>query len=363
MRILLVSDAGPPQVNGVVRTLTQTALWLQRFGHEVRMVTPADFRSVPCPTYPEIRLALRSYRGVKRTIEQLKPHHIHIATEGLIGLSARRYCVRHRLRFTTSYHTQFPQYIRARCPVPLGLTFSALRWFHRAGERCMVSTRTMRDELERRGFRTLAHWGRGVDTDCFKPLAKSFLGLPRPIAAYVGRIAVEKNIGAFLTMPWQGSKIIIGDGPDRSGLMKANPDVRFFGFLFGEALARHLSAADVFVFPSRTDSFGLVMLEAMACGVPVAAFPVTGPIDVVTDGVNGALDVDLHAAALRALKVSPSACRQHALRSSWEVCTREFEANLVPCGAIGSSSRATSVAPQRPSYNSAAEATSPGKRR
>ena len=330
VRILLVSDAGPPQVNGVVRTLTQTALWLTRFGHEVRTLMPADFYSVPCPTYPEIRLALCSYRGVKRFIEQFKPHFIHIATEGLIGLSARRYCIRNRLKFTTSYHTQFPHYIRARCPVPLAVTFSALRWFHRAGERCMVSTPTMRDELQSRGFSKLAHWGRGVDTDCFRPLGKAFLNLPRPVAVYMGRVAVEKNIGAFLAMPWHGSKIIIGDGPDRSRLMLSNPEVRFCGFRFGEDLAQHLSAADVFVFPSRTDSFGLVMLEAMACGVPVAAFPVTGPIDVVKDGINGALDEDLHAAALRALRISPSACREHALRWSWQACTRDFESNLVP---------------------------------
>ncbi|GAC1308656.1 MAG: glycosyltransferase family 1 protein [Steroidobacteraceae bacterium] len=350
MRILIVSDAGPPQVNGVVRTLTQTALWLKRFGHDVQLITPSDFRSVPCPTYPEIRLALNSYGGVKRTIERLKPHHIHIATEGLIGLSARTYCVRHQLRFTTSYHTRFPQYVRARYPIPLGVTFAFLRWFHHAGERCMVSTQAMRNELDHRGFKALVHWGRGVDTDCFRPLGKSFLDLPRPVAAYVGRIAVEKNISAFLTMPWEGSKIIIGDGPDRFHLMQAHPQTRFVGFMFGEELARHLSAADVFVFPSRTDSFGLVMLEAMACGVPVAAFPVTGPVDVVTDGVNGALDVNLHAAALRALNVSPDVCRQHALRSSWEVCTREFEANLVPSGVWESSVSAAPDTLGRPSY-------------
>ena len=340
-----MSDAGAPQVNGVVNTLTQTAAWLTRFGHAVKMLTPADFYSAPCPTYPEIRIALRTYRGVKSAIRNFSPDHIHIATEGTVGLSARRYCRRHGLRFTTSYHTQFPQYVRARCPVPLSVTFFALRWFHGAGERCMVSTRTLRDDLRSRGFKNLVHWGRGVDTDCFRPREKSFLDLPRPIAAYVGRVAVEKNIGEFLRMPWSGSKIVIGDGPERAALMAAHPEVRFLGFLFGEQLAQHLSAADIFAFPSRTDTFGLVMLEAMACGVPVAAFPVTGPIDVVADGITGALDESLHMAAMRALLISPEACRRQAMLSSWEACTRDFEKNLVPCRPTGQISWAEPAPP------------------
>jgi glycosyltransferase involved in cell wall biosynthesis len=341
-----VSDAGAPQVNGVVSTLTQTASWLTRFGHHVNLLTPSAFRSIPCPTYPEIRIALRGYAGVRTTISDFEPQHIHLATEGPLGLAARRYCLRHGLYFTTSYHTQFAHYVRARTSVPLAVTFFALRWFHSAGEQCMVSTSTVRDELHARGFHNLVHWGRGVDTDRFRPQDKSWLRLPRPIAAYVGRIAVEKNIGEFLRMPWVGSKIVIGDGPARESLCTAHPQTRFLGYLFGQELANHLAAADVFVFPSRTDTFGLVMLEAMACGVPVAAFPVTGPIDVVADGVTGALDEDLSEAAKRALKLDPVVCRERALRSSWELSTREFERNLVPCRSRLSHGRAVACGTQ-----------------
>jgi glycosyltransferase involved in cell wall biosynthesis len=331
MRIMIVTDAWFPQTNGVVSTLAQTAAWLGRFGHEVRMITPRDFRSIACPTYPEIRLSILPYRKVRRSILAFSPQALHIATEGPLGLSARRFCLRHGMRFTTSYHTQFPQYLRARFPIPLGLSYRALRWFHGAAARCMVSTASVRLDLTARGFGNLASWRRGVDTETFRPHAKDFLGLPRPIAAYVGRVAVEKNVEAFLTMAWSGSKIIIGDGPERARLEKLYPDARFMGYRFGEDLARHLAAADIMVFPSRTDTFGLVNLEAMACGVPVAAYPVTGPIDVIEDGVTGALDPDLAAAARRALDVDPAACRAHALRSGWDVCSREFESNLERC--------------------------------
>ncbi len=295
------------------------------------MLTPSAFRSFPCPTYPEIRVAVRCYAGVETAIRSFKPDHIHLATEGPLGLAGRRYCKRHSLRFTTSYHTHFPQYIRARVPIPQAVTFLALRWFHSGGERCMISTPAVRDELTARGFKNLAHWGRGVDTDLFHPREKAWLDLPRPVAAYVGRLAVEKNVDEFLSMPWAGSKIVIGDGPGREQLMAAYPSARFFGLLQGADLAKHLAAADVFVFPSRTDTFGLVMLEALACAIPVAAFPVTGPIDVIDEGVTGALDENLQSAALRALKIDPAACRRHALRFTWEICSREFEANLVFC--------------------------------
>lgn len=330
---MIVTDAWFPQTNGVVSTLAQTAAWLGRFGHEVRMLNPGDFRSIACPTYPEIRLSLFPYGTVRRSILAFAPHALHIATEGPLGLAARRFCLRHDLRFTTSYHTQFPQYLRARFPMPLAASYRALRWFHGAAAHCMVSTASVRRDLASRGFHNLASWRRGVDTLVFKPAPKDFLRLSRPIAAYVGRVAVEKNIDAFLQMPWTGSKIVIGDGPERSRLQGLYPEATFTGFRFGEDLARHLAAADVMVFPSRTDTFGLVNLEAMACGVPVAAYPVTGPIDVIEDGVTGALDADLASAARRALALDPQACRQHALRSGWDVCTREFESNLVPCHA------------------------------
>jgi glycosyltransferase involved in cell wall biosynthesis len=328
---MIVTDAWFPQTNGVVSTLAQTAAWLGRFGHEVRMITPRDFRSIACPTYPEIRLSIRPYRKVKSSILAFSPQALHIATEGPLGLSARRFCLRHGMRFTTSYHTQFPQYLRARFPIPLALSYRALRWFHGAAARCMVSTASVRLDLSARGFGNLASWRRGVDTETFKPHAKDFLALPRPIAAYVGRVAVEKNVEAFLEMAWDGSKIIIGDGPERARLEQRYPDAMFMGYRFGEDLARHLAAADIMVFPSRTDTFGLVNLEAMACGVPVAAYPVTGPIDVIEDGVTGALDSDLAAAARRALGIDPNACRAHAMKSGWDVCSREFEGNLERC--------------------------------
>jgi glycosyltransferase involved in cell wall biosynthesis len=333
MRIMIVTDAWLPQTNGVVNTLRHTASWLERFGHVVRMITPLDFRTVPCPTYPEIRISLFPSQKIAAHIRQFQPHALHIATEGPLGFAARRYCKSRGLHFTTSYHTQFPQYLRARCPMPLSASYGALRWFHRAAERCMVSTQSLGNELAARGFRNLARWQRGVDTELFRPRSKALLDLPRPIVAYVGRVAVEKNIDAFLGMHWSGTKLVVGDGPELPRLKEQYPNAVYVGYRFGEDLAAHLAAADVMAFPSLTDTFGLVNLEAMACGVPVAAFPVTGPIDVIEDGVTGALDQDLARAAVRALSLDPQACRDRALRSGWDKSTREFESNLADFGA------------------------------
>jgi glycosyltransferase involved in cell wall biosynthesis len=331
MRIVIVTDAWAPQTNGVVTTLRQTVACLRRLGHELLLVTPEMFRSVPCPTYPEIRLSLFPYRKLSAAITAFQPDAVHIATEGTLGFAARRYCVSRAMRFTTSYHTQFPQYLRSRYPIPTSLSYKALLWFHGAATHCMVSTQTVRAQLAERGFRNLVHWQRGVDTEIFRPGPKEFLALPRPIAAYVGRVAIEKNIDAFLGMPWNGTKLVIGDGPELPRLKAQYPAAMYVGFRFGEDLARHVAASDVLVFPSLTDTFGLVNLEAMACGVPVAAYPVAGPIDVVEDGVTGALDQDLARAAARALTIDTKACRDRALRSSWESCSREFETNLVLC--------------------------------
>jgi glycosyltransferase involved in cell wall biosynthesis len=333
MRVAIVSDAWFPQTNGVVNTLAQTATWLGRFGHEVRIVVPRDFPTIACPSYPEIRIAVRPMRRLAGSINAFRPQAMHIATEGPLGLAARRYCMQRGLRFTTSYHTQFPQYLRSRWPIPLWLSYRALRWFHGGAHSCMVSTQSVASELEARGFRNVVRWQRGVDTELFRPRAKDFQQLPRPVAVYVGRVAVEKNVEAFLGMAWHGSKVVIGDGPQRGRLQAQYPDAHYLGFRFGEDLARHLAAADVLVFPSLTDTFGLVNLEAMACGVPVAAFPVTGPIDVVQDGVTGALDNDLARAAQRALQIEPQACRARALRTGWSDTTRQFEGNLIACHA------------------------------
>lgn len=333
MKLLLVSDAWFPQVNGVVRTLSTVRKELEARGHVVEVVSPDRFRTIACPTYPQIRLALRPARELARIAEAFGPDRIHIATEGPLGFAARAWCVRRGLPFTSAFHTRFAETVHARFRLPLGLGYRALRWFHSAAARTMVATPSLRRELSERGFRNIVAWSRGVDTQLFRPRNEEFLDLPRPIHIYVGRVAVEKNIEAFLRLPLDGTRLVVGDGPDLPQLKKRFPDAVFAGMKSGEELARYYSASDVFVFPSRTDTFGLVLLEALASGLPIAAFPVTGPLDVVTSNEIGALDDDLHVAIERARGLDPDMCRRHALRYSWSACAEQFASQLQPVAA------------------------------
>ena len=330
MRILIVTDAWSPQINGVVTSITNTIRELQRFGHEVGTITPSEFRTMPCPTYPEIRLALAPGRRVVQMVEAFQPEAVHIATEGPLGLAARRHCLRTNRPFTTAYHTQFPEYVHARCRLPVGVTYAWMRHFHEPAKAVMVGTPDIRDRLAARGFTNLAMWSRGVDTDLFRPGERCEFPGERPIFLYVGRVAVEKNLAAFLSLPLPGTKWVVGDGPARAELERRFPAAKFFGMKTGEELAWHYRQADAFVFPSRTDTFGLVLIEAMASGTPVAAFPVSGPIDVVQDRQAGVLSDDLAEAALAALRLDRGAVRRYGQTFSWIAATRQFEANLHP---------------------------------
>ena len=328
MRILIATDAWHPQVNGVVRTLTSLARSASALGAEIDFLTPDGFPSVGVPTYPGLRVALPNRREIARRIEAASPDAIHIATEGPIGWAARAYCRRRKLAFTTSYTTRFPEYIAVRSIIPAGVSYTVLRHFHAAAAMTMIATASLRQELSARGFRKLGTWTRGVDTDLFTPDDPVELDLPRPIFMTVGRVAVEKNLEAFLTLDLPGSKVVIGGGPQRAVLQRQYPKVRFLGEKTGKDLTSHLAAADVFVFPSLTDTFGVVQLEALACGTPVAAFPVTGPLDVIADHPVGALDTDLRSACIRALGISRELCRSFALERSWENSARQFIGNL-----------------------------------
>jgi len=329
MKIGIVTDAWRPQTNGVVTTLSKTAEGLRGLGHDVSMMTPEGLPTLPCPTYPEIRLALFQGRRVSDWIDEFAPDALHIATEGPLGFAARAAACRRRLSFTTSYHTQFPQYLRARFPLPESCSYAMLRAFHGRAARTMVGTREVRRELRRHGLRNLVEWSRGVDTELFTPDRRVVLPYPGPILVYVGRVSVEKSVEDFCRAPVAGTKLVIGGGPQLEALRARHPQVHFLGFRYGEDLAALLAGADCFVFPSRTDTFGLVMLEAMASGLPVAAYPVTGPIDVVREGVTGCLREDLAAAIVAALRLERAACRAQALEYRWENATREFEGNLV----------------------------------
>ncbi len=332
MRIALASDAWAPQTNGVVTTLKATAAALAELGHEVRVLSPQGLRSIACPSYPEIRLALAPGAHLVRELKAFRPHALHIATEGPLGLAMRRYCRARALPFTSSYHTRYPEYLRARWPIPLAVSYAWLRRFHGGAVRTFVSSASLEAELGARGFEHLHRWRRGVDLRRFRPVAPhpQLAGLPRPIMVYAGRLAVEKNLEAFLRLELAGTKVLIGDGPERRTLAARYPRARFTGYCFGEELVSRLAAADVLVFPSLTDTFGLTMLEALACGVPVAAFPVPGPLDVIEPDVTGVLDHDLGRAIGAALRLERRVCAARAAQFSWHAATSQFLAGLAP---------------------------------
>lgn len=334
MRIMVVTDAWDPQINGVVVTLHATIKCLREMGHEVEVVSPQGFRTIPMPTYPEIRLAVLPRRAVARRIDEWGPDTIHIATEGPLGVAARNHCVRHGLEFTTAYHTCFPEYVHARFGLPLSLTYAFMRWLHAPAAGVMVATASLRTTLADNGFRNLVDWSRGVDTELFKPAGGDWNHVS-PVFLYVGRIAVEKNIAAFLELDLPGTKLVVGEGPQRGELMRRFPSAVFLGARPVAELVHCYQRADVFVFPSRTDTFGLVMLEAMACGTPVAAFPVRGPMDVISDPAAGVLDPDLRKAAMAALTCDRGAVRRYAEQYSWDRCTRQFLTQLVPVRTAG----------------------------
>ncbi len=331
MRILIATDAWEPQVNGVVRTYQRLNEELVKMGHEVLFVTPSQFYTLPCPTYPEIRLSLLTSRHIQKYIKSFDPHAIHIATEGPIGWATRKACMKRGLDFTTSYHTRFPEYVAERVPVPASFIYKLVRTFHNRGVGTMVATKSLAAELEGKGFKKILPWTRGVNLEFFRPLDCRLFGAGK-VALYVGRVAPEKNLEAFLDLQSEGDeslqKVIVGDGPSLASLKQRYPDVIFTGAKQGEELAQCYSSADVFVFPSLTDTFGIVLLEAMASGVPVAAYPVTGPIDVVEHGVSGCLDEDLSQAIADALKLDPLVCRAKALEFSWRNCAEIFLKNL-----------------------------------
>lgn len=327
-----MSDAWHPQVNGVVRTMSTVQAELLSMGRIVEVIGPDRFPTAPMPTYPDIRLALLPGRRLARLIEAFRPDALHISTEGPLGMAARRWAIRSGVAFTTAFHTRFAEYLHARARVPVGLSYRWLRRFHGASAGVMAATASLREDLEARGFQRVRPWTRGVNLAQFRPEPREAWPYPRPVFLYVGRVAVEKNLPAFLALDLPGSKVVVGDGPARAALARAHPDAHFVGALRDLDLARAYAGADAFVFPSRTDTFGLVLLESLACGTPVAAFPVTGPKDILAGAARhvGAVDADLRAAALRALDADRADCRAYAERFSWRACAEMFLGNLVP---------------------------------
>lgn len=325
MKFVLVTDAWAPQVNGVVRTWQHVTREMTKLGHDPHVIHPGPFKTIGAPRYPEIRLAILPGRRLRKQLNYLNPDAIHIATEGPLGMAARKWCTKNNIPYTTSYHTQFPHYLRQYFGIPKSLSYKFIRYFHGKAKHTLVPTKQVGKELEHNGLSNIVVWSRGVDTDLFHPRYETpaqLRDLPRPIFVYAGRIAIEKNIEAFLKLDLPGSKLVIGDGPPRAALEKKYPDATFVGYKFGEELAAHYAAGDVFVFPSVTDTFGVVMLEANACGLPIAAFPVTGPIDVVQQGQTGYVYKDLKQAALHALELDKDTSIAFASRNNWARCAQ-----------------------------------------
>jgi glycosyltransferase involved in cell wall biosynthesis len=330
LRIAIVSDAWRPQINGVVRTIETIVKLLQAEGHEVEVFGPDRFRTLPCPTYPEIRLSLFPSARLHHMLKLFAPDAIHLVTEGPLGWAARAFCRKRDIPFTSAYHTRFPEYVRARIRVPMAWSYAFVRRFHAPSSAVLVVAQSIRDDLAERGFRNLVPWSRGVDIAAFKPQPREEFEDARPIWLYAGRLAVEKNIKAFLETDLPGAKWVVGGGPQMKELQRRYKDVRFFGSVDTAELARRYAQADCFVFPSRTDTFGLVMVEALASGVPVAAYPVPGPLDVVTSPKVGALDEDLRVACLAAIRCDAADCRAHAETFTWTQCARQFRDTLRP---------------------------------
>ncbi|MGB0682414.1 MAG: glycosyltransferase family 4 protein [Magnetovibrionaceae bacterium] len=340
MKIAVVSDAWKPQRNGVVRVIESVVSRLETRGHEIEMITPDRFNTIPCPTYPEIRLALLPKRKVSRLLDDFAPDAVHIATEGPLGQAAKAHCLKRGWPFTTAYHSKFPEYINERTGVPVSWLYAWMRRFHKQAHKVFCPSPSVYRELTALGFQNALAWTHGVDTAIFRPRGQGFLAqritdrdLPRPFHAYVGRVTVDKNIPGFLDLDLPGTKFVVGDGPSRESLAKRYPDIPFIIVNSDDELAEAYSDADVFVFPSKTDTFGLVMLEALACGTPVAALPVTGPLDVIGDAPAGVLDQDLVAASAQAISIPADVARAHAEAFSWEVVADQFLDHLAPIKA------------------------------
>jgi glycosyltransferase involved in cell wall biosynthesis len=330
LRIAIVSDAWRPQINGVVRTIETIVRLLQAEGHEVEVFGPDRFRTLPCPTYPEIRLSLFPASRLHHMLKLFAPDAIHLVTEGPLGWAARAFCRKRNIPFTTAYHTRFPEYVHARIRIPVAWSYAFVRWFHAPSAAVLVVAQSIRDELTARGFTNLVPWSRGVDIAAFKPRPREQLQDPRPIWLYAGRLAVEKNINAFLDLDLPGTKWVVGGGPQMKELQRRYKGARFFGSVDSEELSARYAQANCFVFPSRTDTFGLVMVEALASGVPVAGYPVPGPLDVVTTPKVGALNEDLRTACLAAVDCKPADCRAHAETFTWAQCAAQFRNALRP---------------------------------